>query len=189
MDLYPHKSGLGLIEPVAQINQNVAILWSDKWNYRLVTYLEPIPPFQFLNLATAAVPLAAQTLAASPTKASNLEVRDEEFAQYRWFPLDNIQVYLWLPSASGRAVLKNIRVPLDLYILNRDPCLHLTEFFLWTDKSPEFQPLNPMDYALNQARLVAMGYRFKTEALDKDVVAKIKAGTEPCTYVVCQGRD
>lgn len=185
MDLYPHKSGLGLVEPVAQINQNIAVYWGNKWLYRLVIYLEAIPPFQFLNCGQVLL----TAIHASPTKATNLEVRSNEFAQYRWFPLDNVQVYLWLPTSSGRQSLKNVRVPTDLYILDRDPCLHLTEFFVWQDNVPYFQPLNPMDYTVAQSRLVAMGFRFITEELAADVVGRIKAGTEPCTYVVAQGRE
>lgn len=182
MDLYPHKSGLGLMEPVAQIGHNVGILWDNGWKYWKVTYLEPIPPFQFLDIGAIGV----QSVSAA-TAAGNLDLEDKEFGQFRWYPIDNMQVRLWLPSADGRYRLKNMMSVVDQNILDRDPCLHLTEFFEWEDERPHFEGINLMDYALTQARLVGQGYRFKVAELPADVEAAIKEGREPCVRVVCQG--
>lgn len=182
MELYPHKSGLGLIEPVAQINQNVGILWG-KWSYYKVTYLEPIPPFQFLNLGAVALGTTGVV-----TAAPNLELFQMEFGQFRWYPVDNAQIRLWLPSADGRFRLKNIMSMVDQNILDRDPCLHLTEFFEWEDESPSFQATNGMDYALTQCRLIGFGYRFKVEPVDPATENAIIAGLKPCVRVVATGQ-
>jgi hypothetical protein len=181
-DLYPHKSGIGLMEPVALIGQNVCIIYGNVKNWRRVVYLEAIPPFQCLDIGA----IAAQTVSGK-TQCTNLELLDNEFGQFRWWPIDNAEFKLWLPQVDGRFTLKNIQVPVDMKIRDIDPCLHLTEFFVWEDYSPWFDATNFMDYALTQARIKAMGFRYVTTELGKDVVAKIEGGAEPCTYVVASG--
>ena len=182
MELYPCKSGLGGVEPVALVGHNVCVQYTTAKNYRKVTYSEPIPPFQFLDIGA----IAAQTISAR-TVAANLELHDAEFGQYRWFVLDNAQIRLFLPRTNGKATLRNLQVTFDSQIPERDPDLHLTEFFVWEDKAPAFEAINFMDYALAQCRLIAMGYRFVTVSLEKAVVDKIKAGTEACVYVSACG--
>jgi len=181
MDLYPHKSGLGLMEPVAQINQNVGVLW-DEWLYFKVTYLESIPPFQFLNIGA----VAAATVSAV-TAAPNLDLPKNEFGQFRWYPIDNAQVRMWLPSADGRYRLKNLMSYVDQNIKDRDACLHFTEFFAYEDEHPFFQAINLMDYALAQCRLIGQGFRFRLKRVDEDVKAAIEANKLPCVRVVARG--
>jgi hypothetical protein len=180
--LYPHKSGIGLMEPIAVIGHNVCIIYGSVKNWRRIIYLEPIPPFQCLDIGA----ILARTT--SPrTQCRNLELLDNEFGQFRWFPIDNVEVTLWLPQVDGRFALRNIQVPVDAKITSRDPCLHLTEFFVWEDYSPWFEATNFMDYAITQARIVALGYRYVTTEIGSEVIQKIESGQEPCTYVVASG--
>jgi hypothetical protein len=181
-ELYPSKSGLGLMEPVALVNQNVCVVMSATSEYRKVTWWEQIPPFQCLDIGA----LAAQTQSAR-TSALNLQLFDGEFGQFRWYPLDPVQVRLFLPQANGRYLLRNIQVPVDDNIINRDPCLHLTEFFVWEDMNPWFEALNYSDYPLLTCRIIVMGYRFVTVALGADAIRAIKEGREACTYIVTAG--
>lgn len=182
MELYPHKSGLGYMEPIAQIGHNVAVYYT-KWRYYRVEYLEPIPPFQCLNIGGVA---AADV--STKTGATNLELDTDEFGQFRWFPIDNAQVRIYIPEADGRFYLKNLMVPVDMNILDRDPCLHLTEIFIFQDKKPFFEAINLMDVALIQCRIIAMGYRFKGELLDAATIKAIQNGSVPCVHIVAQGR-
>jgi len=181
-DLYPHKSGIGLMEPVALIGQNVCIFYGSVKNWRRVTYLEAIPPFQALDIGA----VAAQTVS-TKTQCTRLEMQKNEFGQFRWFPMDNAEFKFWLPHVDGRFTLKNLQVPVDMNITDIDPCLHLTEFFVWEDHSPWFDATNFMDYPMTQTRIKAMGFRYVTSALEKETVIKIEAGAEPCTYVVASG--
>jgi len=181
-DLFPHKSGLGLMEPVALINHNVCIRYGSVKNWRRVIYLEPVPPFQCLDLGG----ILAQTTSVR-VQATNLQLLDNEFGQFRWFPIDNAQIRLWLPQVDGRFVLRNIQVPVDMTITDRDPCLHLTEFYVWEDYSPWFEGINFMDYDLDQCRIIAQGYRYVTTDLGKVTIERIEAGQEACTYVVASG--
>lgn len=180
--LYPHKSGLGLMEPVALIGHNVCIIYGSNKNWRRVIYFEPIPPFQCLDIGV----IAPQTTTGR-TNCPNLQLLDNEFGQFRWFPIDNAQIRFWLPQADGRSVLRNVQVPVDATIVNRDPCLHLTEFFVWEDYNPWFEAINFMDYALAQCRIVAQGFRFVTKELSQATISGIEAGTVPCNYVVASG--
>lgn len=181
-DLYPHKSGLGLMEPVALIGHNVCVIYGSVRNWRRVIYLEPIPPFQCIDLGAIAAQITTARI-----QCPNLDLFDNEFGQYRWYPLDNAQIRLWLPQADGRFTLRNIQVPVDRNIVTRDPCLHLTEFYVWEDHSVWFEAMNIMDYALPQCRIIAQGYRFVTIELTKETIAKIETGQEACTYVVASG--
>lgn len=182
MELYPCKSGQGGMEPVALVNHNVCIQYTTAKQFRRVMFFEPIPPFQFLDIGA----IAAQTISAR-TRGVNLELHDTEFGQWRWYPLDNAQVRLWLPQTNGKSVLRNLQVTLDTQIVDRDPDLHLTEFFEWEDKAPWFEAINFMDYGIDQCRLVAMGYRYVTEPLGQATVDRIKAGAEACVYVSASG--
>jgi len=182
MELYPCKSGLGLMEPIALIDHNVCLIQSTQRIYRRVVYFEPRPPFQFLNIGA----IAAQTTSAR-TRASDLDLYDGEFGQYRWFVLDDVQMRLFVPQTTGKTVGKNLQIPYDMNVMSRDPDLHLTEFFQWEDKSAYFEAANVSDYGLTQCRLVAMGYRFITEELSAVVVNKIKAGTENCVKIPVAG--
>ncbi len=181
-DFYPFKSGLGLIEPVAIVNQNVALLLSGKKEYRKVTWLEPIPPFQFLDFGA----MAAQTQSAR-TNATNLQMFIGEFGQFRWWVIDHAQIRLYIPQASGRALLRNIQPPYDDTIILKDPCLHLTEMIVWQDQNPWFEALSFADYPLAACRLMAMGYRYMTDPLPPAAITKIEAGNEACTLLEATG--
>jgi hypothetical protein len=192
MDLYPFKSKNGGIEPVALPGYYVNIQFASENHYHRVTWYESIPPFQFLNLGA----ILAGLPNANPTAATNLELDDNEFGQFRWYPIDPIQVTMWLPSANGKYKLKNLMVPVDKMVIERDPCLHLTEFFVWEDNAPFFQALNYADYNLAVSRLVGMGFRYKLETdksgravqLDSSTIDAIQRGTIPCTVIPASGR-
>lgn len=180
-DLYPHKSGLGLVEPVALIGQNVCVIYGTDKHFSKVEYLEPIPPFQALDIGA----IAAQTVSAR-TPCPRLECFDNEFGQFRWFPEDNAQVRLFLPEASGRYTLRTLQVPVEPNIVDRDPDLHLTEFYVWGDRTPAFEAMNFSDYALNACRIIVMGYRFVIREMTSAEKGRVTQG-EPCTYVVASG--
>jgi hypothetical protein len=180
-DLFPHKSGLGLMEPVALIGHSVCVHYANDLHYRRVIWFESIAPFQFLNIGV----LAAGTV--SPrTQAVNLQMWRNEFAQIRWFPIDTIQVRLYLPNADGRMSLRNLQVPVDPTIVTRDPCGHLTEFFVWEDRNPAFEAINYTALPLAQTRLIGQGFRFVTSELPSIEIDKIKAGAA-CVHVVASG--
>lgn len=189
MNGYMYKSGLGMMEPVATIGQYVAVHYLDAIYIRRVRFLEAIPPFQAVDVGA----IAAQTVSAR-TAMNNLEMPDSEFGQFRWFPLDNVQVRLWLPQSQGKSILRNIMVPVDPTIVTRDPCLHLTEFYVWENNRPFVECINYSDYAVAMSRVVVMGYRFNVEpvapdaARRKEIESAIMSGSQPATHVWCSGK-
>lgn len=182
-NLYPFKSGLGAVEPIALTNENVCVVYGTEYYYRKIAWYESLPPFQFLNMGA----IAAQTNSGK-VSAVNLQFQKEEFAQIRWFPLDNAQVRLWLPEADGKYRTSRMIAYVDLNTKVRDPDLHLTEFSIWEDHNPWFEAINGMDYALAQCRLIGMGFRYKAAGLDATTIDGIKKGIIPCTYIFASGR-
>jgi len=170
------------MEPIALIGHNVCILYGSVKNWRRVIYIEPIPPFQCLDIGQVVTNTTSVR-----TQAVNLQLLDNEFGQFRWFPIDNAQIRLWLPQADGRFLLRQMQVPVDMTITDRDPCLHLTEFYVWEDYSPWFEAIGFMDYTIDQCRIIAQGYRYITTELRRETITAIEAGTVPCVYVVASG--
>lgn len=172
-------------DPVAKIGQNVAIHYLGNIYYRRVTFLEPIPWFQFLDIGA----IALQTGTAR-TNGANLAQYDDEWAQFRWYPLDDVQVRMFLPQSQGKWTMRNIQVPVDNQIVFRNPDLSMTEFHVWEDNTPWFEALNYGDYAATGCRLMAGGFRY----VGVDIAAKLPSvmnaivkGTEPCAHIWASG--
>jgi hypothetical protein len=181
-DLFPNKSGLGLIEPIALIGHNVCVKYANDNHYRRVIWYEGIAHHQFLDCGGIAANNTSGRVA-----ANNLQGWRNEFLQIRWFPIDTVQVRLFVPNADGRMSLRNQQVPVDPTIVTRDPCGHLTEIFIWEDRNPSFEALNYTAGAITQSRLIGYGYRFVTESLNQSEINKIMAGQAACVYVVASG--
>ena len=181
-DLFPHKSGLGLIEPVALIGHNVCVKYANDNHYRKVIWFEPIPPFQLVNIGAILAGAVSARI-----QATNIQLWRNEFAQFRWYPLDEAQIRLFIPNADGRYNLRNLQIPVDPTIVTRDPCLHLTESYVWEDRNPAFEAVNYGGVALAQCRIEAFGFRFVTEELPREKIDQVKTGQLQCTYIVASG--
>ena len=182
-DLYSFKAQVGMFDPVALQDQNVCVHYLAARFYRMVDFLEGIPPFQCIDLGA----LAAQTV--SPrTAITNLDMPDDEFALFRWYPLDNAQIRLFLPTGVAKFELLNVQVPVDYKTMQRDPNLVSTEIVVWENNRPAIEAINGMDYGLAAVRIIAMGYRFHSIELEKPIIAAIQKGEVPCTHIWATGR-
>lgn len=182
---YPSEVTVQNFKEDALVGQNVAIHYLGTIYYKKVTFVEAIPWFQFLNIG--AIPAQTQSAA---TPAPNLAVFDDEWAQYRWYPLDYAQVRLFLPASQGKWTLRNIQVGIGPEIVQRNPDLSMTEIHVWEDVVPSFTALNIADYALNGCRLMAAGYRYIGTDIEKhipEILPGIKAGTTACKHVWASG--
>ncbi len=188
-DLHIFKAQVGMFDPIALQGQNVSIHYVQNTYYRKVDFLEAIPPFQCIDLGG----LAAVT-AGGRTAVPNLEMPDEEFGLFRWYPIDDAQIRLYHPAGIAKWQLRNIQVPVDMNILFRDPNLVSTEIAIWEDNRPAVEAVNGHAFALGAVRLIALGYRFHSvnlaegEHKDPELVKAIKAGTVPSTDIFCSGR-
>lgn len=189
-DLYVFKAQVGMFDPIALQNQNVCIHYVHNAYYRKVDFLEAIPPFQCLDVgAVAATAVSPRTL------VPNLEMANNEFGLFRWWPIDDAQIRLFHPSGMAKWQLRNLQVPIDMNIVNRDPNLVSTEIAVWEDNRPAVEAINGHAFALNAVRLIAIGYRFHTIDLegrgagaDPELVKALKSGAQPCTHVWASGR-
>jgi len=188
-DLYIFKAQIGMVDPVALQNQNVCIHYVQKAYYRKVDFLESIPPFQCINLGALAANAQTARIA-----VANLEMPDNEFGLFRWWPIDDAQIRIYHPSGIAKWQLRNIQVPLDMNIVNRDPNLVSTEIAVWEDNRPAIEAVNGHAFGLGAVRIIAIGYRFHTVSLESgdfaspELVKQLKSGAQPCTHIWCSGR-
>jgi len=189
-DLYIFKAQIGLFDPLALQGQNVCVHYVQNEYYRKVDFLEGIPPFQCINIGV----VAAGTVSAR-TMVANLEMADGEFGLFRWYPIDDAQIRLFHPFGLAKWQLRNLQVPVDMNIVNRDPNLVTTEIAVWQNNEPAMEAVNGHAFALGAVRIIAIGYRFHTVNLegtgkyaDPSLVADLKAGKQPCTHVWASGR-
>lgn len=171
------------MEPIVLLDYYVQIrTYKDRF-FRQVDFYESIPPFQVLNIGA----LPTQTVSAR-TNALNLDLYDEEFGQWRWFPLDNIMARIFNPAGVAKHQLKTLQIGIERSIIYRDPTLVSTEFNTWEDERPAFEAMNFSDYALGASRIVVFGFRYHTIAVEKPTQAKLESGALPYTPVQCAGR-
>jgi hypothetical protein len=191
-DLYIFKSQVGMFDPVALQNQYVCIHYVQNVYYRKVDFIEGIPPFQCVDIA-AGLGLAALGVSGR-VNIANLEMADNEFGLFRWYPIDDAQVRLFHPAGIAKWQLRNLQVPIDMNIVIRDPNLVSTEIAVWEENRPAVEAINASAIALGAVRLIALGYRFHTINLEAgagaepQTVGSIKSGATPCTHVWCSGR-
>lgn len=184
------------MEAIALIDDYVRVITHGGTHYRKVIYYEFIPPFQWIDIivANGLANLPATTTAAK-ANVTNLDLYEDEFGQWRFFPLDNLQVQLFNPAAVPKWQLRNIQVGIDRNIIYRDPLLVSTEFCTWEDERPAVTVMNFSSYALGAARLVGWGYRYHcTDKFDPDnkqknaqILDGLQMGTIPSTPIPCAG--
>lgn len=188
-DLYIFKAQVGMFDPVALQGHNVRIHYVQNTYYRKVDFLSGIPPFQCIALgALPAISVSART------NVVNLEMADNEFGLWRWYPIDDAQIRLYHPAGMAKFQLRWLQVPVDMNILFRDPNLVSTEIAVWEGNRPAVEAVNGHAFLLGNVRLIALGYRFHTVSLESgnaknpELVQAIKDGKEPCTDIWCSGR-
>lgn len=154
-DLHIFKVAVGMADPVALQDQLVAIHFIQNIYYKRVDFLEAVPEFQCVNVGAV---LANNQ--SGRTNILNLDMADNEFGIFRWYPMDNGQYLFFHPAGLAKGQLKNIQAPYENTILANDPNLVSSEFAVWEDNRPAVQVVNPTAVALVASRLRAIGYRF-----------------------------
>jgi hypothetical protein len=207
-DLHIFKAATGMCDPVALQDQLVLIHYVESVYAKRVTFLEGVPEFQCVNMGAVLA-----TNQSGRTNVTNLEMADNEFGIFRWYPIDDFQCQLFHPSGIAKGQLRNLQVPFDMNILANDPNLVSTEIGVWEDKRPAMIAVNGNAVALGASRVRAIGYRFhtadpspitpgeksivallKSEILqskwtDKDYLAEaMKQRRIPVTDIWCSGR-
>ena len=179
---YQVKDGM---EPIVLLNYYVQVkTYASNVLFAQVDFFERIPWFQAIDMGTVAVQATA-----TKQNVTNLDLWDNEFGQWRFYPLDDAQVSLFVPSGVSKWQLKNITVAIDRSIILRDPSLESTEFFTWQDQRPAMQALNFSNIALSACRIMATGYRFHVNLVTDPVIIKqLNVGTLRYTTIQCAGQ-
>ena len=208
MDTYPYKaSPSGEMEPIAHQYWNVCIHYVKSLFYRKVEFYESVPPWQCIDLGALAAGVTS-----GRTNITQMDMYDDEFGQYRFFPLDPIQVRLFLPRGSAKADLMTAQPPVDQNIRVFNPSLSMTEIFVWQQNRPAVEAINGSGYNLAMTRIIAKGFRYHTKEIyartleekraveslaslpenakkkEKDLMEKlIDEGRLPCVHVWASG--
>ena len=175
-DLHIFKAQIGMADPVALQDQNVAIHYVQNIHYRRVDFLEAIPEFQCVNLGAVAA-----NNQSGRVNIVNLEMADNEFGIWRWYPLDDLQFQLFHPSGISKYQLRNLQVPVDPAIVFNDPNLVSTEIGVWENNRPAMIAVNGHAFIMPASRIKAIGYRFHTinpepiTPFEKSAVAQVRS--------------
>ena len=179
---YQVKDGM---EPIVLLNYYVQVkTYNSNVIFAQVDFFERIPWFQAIDMGAIAVQSTA-----TKQNVTNLDLWDNEFGQWRWFPLDDAQVSLFVPAGVSKWQLKNITVAIDRSVILRDPALESTEFYTWQDQHAAMQALNFSNVALSACRIIATGYRFHVVPVTDPAITKaLNAGTLRYTTIQCAGQ-
>ena len=178
----------GPITPVGLPGQNIAVWNGTSWGCYKIDNFEGLSRCNALEFNVGAIGAIAT---ANPLQLLNLELTEDppEMVQFRFYPLDDVQVRLTRGLSDVRSKTQNIVVQTDLLSLQVDPCGHLTEFIVLKGDEPYIQLTNAQNVALAVARVAFYGFRFRVEDLKytspkrSDVEAKFPR----ITFVVAGG--
>lgn len=158
MDLYPFKAGQ--IEPIVLPGQIVGLWVTKNFRFAEVVFIEGIPRSDPVTLDLGVVAAGATS---AITLLANLDLPDREFGQFRAFVVDDFQALFFQARADNRYKLENVNATITRATTLRDPCGHLTEFYVYQDEHAYMQALNPTGYALTQTRVAFYGFRYVIE--------------------------
>lgn len=145
-----------MFDPKVKIKENIAVFVDKTWKYLEVEYIEPLPPSKDLIKDFGAITAGSSS---GDTVVDSLEMETDEVGQFRFYPLDDIQIEVKQPKSMTRFSNKNTRVRVDQYTATVDPELKSTELFVSEDDYPYMDIENPTQYDLTQSRVMFFGYR------------------------------
>lgn len=175
----------GPIDPLALVNENVAIWNRGNWHCYRVEYLEPLPKSHPLVFDPGALAAGATS---GDTILPNLDQHFDPpaMAQLRFYPLEDVRVTFKIGQAEARFTTIRITATVDRFTQIEDPCLHTTEVLVLMNNTPYIDCANPTNYALTSSRVAFFGFRFSL--FDLNVIAKTVAEAKskvasPLTFV------
>ena len=145
-------------EPVVEIDQNLAVLTETGWQYFVVGYIEPLPPSEDFIKDFG---LLADDGTATDEEITLVEMKTNELGQFRFEPLDEINIKVAQPSAASRFSIKNKHVRVTRLSALRDTTLKHTECFVFEGDNIYFPEVkNESGASLAKTRVQFYGYRF-----------------------------
>lgn len=145
-------------EPIIDIDQNVSVLTEDGWKDFVVGYSEPLPPSEDFVKDFGVL---ADNGTATDQEITLTEMKSNELGQFRFEPLDEINIKVGQPQAAARFSIKNKVVQATRLSAIRDPTLKHTEFFVFENNNVYFTEVkNESGGSLAKTRVQFYGYRF-----------------------------
>ena len=146
-------------EPVARIGENLLVLPKEKYGYYKVTAIEPIPiiikDFGAINAESES----------KDTAITEVELNEDEIGQFRFIPLDDIEVEIKQPLANARGFTKTVVTRVSKLSAQLDPTLKHTEVFTIEDEKLYFKIKNPSKSNISRSRVAIFGWKFKVKEL------------------------
>lgn len=161
--LYYAKAGP--IDPVALVNEVVAVFIKESWKAYEVTYFEPLQRSAPLVFDQGAIAAGGTT---GDVQLVNLAQTDDppEMAQLRFYPIDDVEVTFKVGQAGARFTTLMRTTTADRFTVLVDPDYHTTEVIVLRNWRIFVNCANPTGYALTMSRVAFFGYRFKMNYLE-----------------------
>lgn len=154
----------GPMQPWAGIGQTILIKRVQKYILYQVGFVEQLPPsqpmvkdFGAIAAGTSTVPtvLSAQSL------QNPLEMDGYEFAQVRFYIMDDVSLNMYQPQVLNRWVTKNTRARYSRKTQILDPYQALTEMAVFQSDYPYVDVVNSRQMSIAMARVGFYGYRYR----------------------------
>lgn len=150
------------MRPIVLIGETLAIWLGTEWRYFTCHQLVAIPPGRAARQNFGAI-LAGQQLQAQQFIA--IRPVNGEFVQYRFWPIDDIELVERQPQSSILRGLQNVTPTIDKMSIINNPFVSSTETYTYElgDQTfvPFFDVTNPTGYNLAQSVVAFTGFRFR----------------------------
>jgi hypothetical protein len=161
------------LEPVVKIDENVCILTESGRTYARVTCIEAIPE---IIRDFGAISAGGET---GFVEITDIQVNmKNQFAQIRFFPIDNIEIYVNQPQSCQKWASTKTTARVSKFIEEYNgPCcgnFNLTEIFQHGTQGLYFNVKNPDTVDITKSRVLFFGFVYTYEKLD----------TKPAQYTV-----
>ena len=150
-----------VFEPVVRVKENLELIPEDhpKHGYYKVLYIEQLPEFihDFGSIAGEG--------SVADVKVENIYMPDSELAQYRFHPIDDLEIKIKQPSGISRFKTKHKWLAVTSRTHQQAPKMYLSEFFVIEDEGVYFTVTNPAKSTTKKSRVKFFGWRFVLEKL------------------------
>jgi len=152
-------------KPVAAVDENLYVFAPSRptiHGYYRILFLEPLPEPVVHDFG----PLNAGE-EVTDVEIKELYQDNDNCANFRIIPLDDVEIKIKQPLGLSRWSLKNIIAKLDLLHGQYKPTeyRHLSEICIWEDESIYFCCKNPTRYPQEMNRVKFIGFRYAVEKL------------------------
>ena len=168
MNFVDNLYNAGVMTPVCQIKEHLAIWTEQRWAGFLCDFIEPVPRSSAYIIDMLQLPgVTVTTLPAGGTiqgtLVAALQVNSNELAHYRWFVIDDIEGQLWELANMDRFAPRGGQAGVNLFTPLFDPWLASTTFWVlggMGDKDARIGCTNLGGAVLPMARMGFFGYRY-----------------------------